>query len=99
MKTKCYCVHCPKHPLFKKRHKIDFPTGYQPDHWILRGDDNAGVEVDCLEPASNAFDAFDIDPDFEEFPITAYGDGQSMTGFQRDGITLYAVCKAEAYGE
>ena len=56
-----------------------------------------GVEVNCLKPVSRAFDEFDIDPDSENFPVTAYGDGESMTGFERDGITLYATCGNEEY--
>ena len=56
-----------------------------------------GVTVNCLKPESRAFDEFDIDPELEEFPVTAYGDGASMTGFERDGITLYATCGNEGY--
>ena len=95
MKTECHCLYCPRHPLHKKRGDIVSPTGYDPTKWGPGG--KTGREVDCLKPVSDAFDAFDIDPEDEEFPTTAYGDGCAMTGFERDGITLYAHCGNEEY--
>ncbi len=95
MKTECHCIYCPLHPLHKKRARLEAPTGYDPTQWVMNS--KVGREVNCLEPVSAAFDAFDIDPELEEFETTAYGEGASMTGFERDGITLYARCKNEGY--
>ena len=96
MKTECHCLYCPKHPLHKKRGTIESPTGFEPNRFILDSK-KTGRVVNCLKPRSDAFDAFDIDPDCEEFPVTAYGDGCAMTGFERDGIVLYATCEDEGY--
>ncbi|MGB0600377.1 MAG: hypothetical protein ACPGLY_27180 [Rubripirellula sp.] len=97
MKTRCHCIFCPKHP--KHGEKLKYPTAWDPLKWILGNERESGAEVDCLEPASEAFWEFDIEPDGHEFPVTAYGDGCSMTGFHKDGITLYATCKNEEYKE
>lgn len=96
MRTECHCLYCPKHPLHAKRKKIASPTGFDPTRFVM-GSEKSGREVDCLRPVSRAFDAYGIDPLDEEFPVTAYGDGAAMTGFDRDGITLYAGCKDETY--
>lgn len=95
MKTRCHCLYCPKHPLHHKRDLIESPTGYSPTKFVLSSE--TGADVNCLRPVSDAFDEFDIDPSYEQFPVTAYGDGASMTGFERDGIVLYATCGNEKY--
>lgn len=97
MKTECHCLFCPKHPLHSQRKKLKAPTGYNPTKIVFGS--KVGKEVDCLIPQSDAFDEFDIDYVSEDFPTTAYGDGTSMTGFERDGITLYATCRNEEYVE
>lgn len=95
MKNECHCLYCPNHPLHAKRGKIASPTGFETGMFL--GSSKAGRVVDCLQPESRAFSEFDIDPMFEVFPTTAYGDGSSVTGFSRDGITLSATCAAEEY--
>jgi hypothetical protein len=95
MKTECHCLYCPKHPLHAERGKKQSPTGFDPTRFVMSS--GTGVVVNCLKPISKAFDEFDIDPKLEKFPVTAYGDGASMTGFERDGITLYATCGNEKY--
>ena len=97
MKTKCYCVYCPKHPLYEERYEIVFPRGYEPGNLIWGEADESGREVDCLKPGSEAFFELDIEPEDYEYPITAYGDGCSITGFQGEGFTVYATCMNERY--
>lgn len=96
MKTTCYCIYCPHHPLFEKRHDIKFPTGFFVGEFIREGYE-AGVEVDCLQPDSPAFSELNIDPDDYEFPKTAYGDGSSQTGFSGHGFEIQAYCDNEEY--
>lgn len=100
MKTKCYCVGCPKHPLFENRHSYVFYTGFDVGDTIWKKEDLVqGVDVDCLEPVSDAFDDLDINPKEHDFPITAYGDGCSITGFDGRGYTIVANCENEEYSE
>ena len=93
--TECHCLFCPKHPLHAKRRELKSPTGWDPSKWVMSKE--TGAQVDCLRPDSVAFYEFDIDWRSEQFPVTAYGDGASMTGFERDGITLYGTCANEQY--
>ncbi len=100
MKTKCYCVGCPKHPLFENRHNYVFYTGFDVGDTIWKNEDLVqGADVDCLEPVSDAFDDLDINPEEHDFPITAYGDGNSITGFDGRGYTIVANCENEEYSE
>lgn len=98
MKTKCYCVGCPKHPLFNERHDFKFYTGFYigdtiwKEEYLIQGRD-----VDCLEPVSDAFYDLDISPEEHDFPITAYGDGGSITGFSGRGYEIFANCENEEY--
>lgn len=99
MQTKCFCIFCPRHPKFKDRHLWnDPPTGFLPGD-IIWGADEYAAKVECLLPVSSAFEEFNIDPNYQEFPITAYGDGCAMTGFSTDGITVFASCHNEDYEE
>lgn len=93
MKTKCYCLGCKNHPLHSKRNEYQWLVGWSPDKMVFSHP--YGTEVDCLDPVSDAFDIFWEDPEDFEYPITAYGDGCAITGFQENGITLVAFCKNE----
>jgi hypothetical protein len=97
MKTKCYCVGCKRHPLHDKRKELSpWVVGWEPDR-IIFGENakSQGAEVDCLEPVSGAFSHLVGEIDDYEYPITAYGDGCSITGFQEDGMTVVATCGNE----
>ncbi len=99
MNTKCYCTYCPNHPKFAQRHTLGSPvTGYSPLKY--NPDDNYdahAAEVNCLKPMSISIDNGTIDPDDYDFPITAYGDGCSMTGFNGSDLVLFAHCANEEY--
>jgi len=98
MKTKCYCVSCKNHPLFSQRKKFkEYLTGFEPGHFIMPTFDKQAADVDCLEPESDAFYNYDIDTKDQDFPVTAYGDGGSATGFIDNGITIYAYCGKEEH--
>lgn len=102
MKTTCYCIYCPKHPLNEKvvlgELKEAAKTNFSPDDlWMDTEYKHHGKEVDCLDPASSFFDELDHDPKDFEFPVTAYGDGDAITGFEGPGCVVYAVCVAEDY--
>jgi hypothetical protein len=56
-----------------------------------------GVEVDCLDPVSDAFDVLDVDPSDYDFETTAYGDGVSITGIDQDSFRIWANCGNEKY--
>jgi len=100
MKTKCYCVYCPKHPLFKRQAEFDKITGWHSNMFSpLNFDMTAGADVDCLDPKSDAFFELDIDPKSHEFETTAYGDGGSETGFSGMGYEVNAYCGNEEYQE
>ncbi len=96
MKTKCYCVYCKKHPLFIEKKDFKVVTGFQVGNYVSDMF-TSGRDVNCLNPISDAFDDFDIDPENYEFPITAYGDGISQTGFEGRGYIIYANCDNEEY--
>lgn len=103
MKTKCYCIFCPKHPLFEKQKEywncgriagwhsnMPMPIGFNSE---------VGMDVDCLNPESDAFYDLGIDSEDCEFKITAYGDGLAETGFLGDGFGIDAYCANETYKE
>lgn len=94
MKTTCHCVYCPHHPLNGQSHDYrNVPRGYSPGDFPDRS--SVGREVNCLDPQSDAFDY--IDPEGEEFPVTAYGDGCAITGFSRPGLVVTATCGNEGF--
>jgi hypothetical protein len=99
MKTRCYCIYCPKHPLFNRRKEFSPLTGYAPGDYIDNRYEESGADVECLIPDSDAFLDYNIDPEDEEFEITAYADGFAQTGFVKTGIVLYAVCRSEGYAD
>jgi len=74
MKTKCYCVYCPKHPFFERQKEFGQISGwhanmYSPIHFDM----TAGADVECLDPKSDAFYELEVDPDYYEFKTCAYG--------------------------
>lgn len=95
MKTMCYCIYCPRHPLFENRHNLDCPAGWTVGRAIYGKEALVGKEVNCLNPDSAAFDNFNLNPEDFEYEITAYGDGLSMTGCMEDGIEIWGYCKNE----
>jgi hypothetical protein len=98
MKTKCYCILCPRHPLYPKREeKIKgLVVGWELGKPIWKPEQiENGVEVDCLIPDSPAFDDFDVDVEDLDFKVTAYGDGQAITGVSGSGYEIYATCSNE----
>ena len=100
MRTICYCVYCPKHPLFEKRNNLRPLTGWSVGDVIYNEKYlKQGKEVDCLEPVSDAFSELDVDPKDHLFPITAYGDGVAFTGFDGRGYEITAQCENEEYEE
>ena len=100
MKTKCYCVHCPTHPLFEKRRELDFPVGWTVGKVIWNPNElESGADVDCLTPESSAFDELYIDSEDIEYPITAYNDGSAETGFSGRAYEIRAYCGSEEYRE
>lgn len=107
MKTKCYCIYCSKHPLYKKLlggHPYSIPVNaYSPGDYIGR-EYTAGVQVDCLVPKGQVFDELGINPEDvkDEFEITAYGDGLSITGYiekpnEYTTVEVWATCGNEDY--
>jgi hypothetical protein len=104
MKTTCYCVYCPNHPLHKKQNEFDVLTGWSVGDMILKQEHREyGRLVDCLNPISDAFDSgyLDIIPEDHSFPTTAYNDGGSETGFELDDtgyqLKVFAYCGNEKY--
>ena len=98
MKTRCYCILCPKHPLYTKRKELSVLAGWQVGRGIYDPKHEAGgANVDCLEPISDAFDELHIDSEDYEFPVTAYGDGCSLTGIEGRGFEVEAICNNEEY--
>ena len=97
MKTKCFCVYCSNHPLYNERNNLPVVVGWTLDRMIFGDCARTGVDVECLQPESDAFFELDISPDEHEFPITAYGDGSSNTGFEGMGYVVHAYCSKEDY--
>ena len=100
MKTKCYCVYCPKHPFFERQKEFGRVSGWHANMWSpLNFDMTAGADVECLDPKSDAFYELDIDPDDYEFKTCAYGDGSAETGIDGCGWEIDAYCGNEEYKE
>ena len=102
MKTKCYCVFCPKHPLFKRQAEFSGKriAGWHSNMFMpLSFAEEAGADVTCLDPKSDAFYELNIEPEDHEFKTTAYGDGGSETGFSGMGYEIDAYCGNETYEE
>ena len=102
MKTRCYCIFCPKHPKHSQRNNLGKPfLSYSVERWIGKDYEHQASDVDCLDPKSDAFEMhFFLDAEDFEYPITAYGNGASETGFYNcSGLTLYATCGNEEYSE
>lgn len=99
MKTRCYCVYCPHHPLFEKRAEIEFPVGWNPVDgvWWHPKYEQAGADVECLEPVSDAFSELNVDAEDLEFEKTAYDDGNAVTGYAESSYVLLAICGNEEY--
>jgi len=95
VKTRCYCIYCPRHPLHEQQGSMKAVSDFQPYKMIFMAE--GGADVDCLDPKSDAYESYDIDPSDEEYPYTAYGDENSVTGFTSNGITLYATCGNEGF--
>jgi len=100
MKTKCYCIFCKNHPFNATQNLFeDWKTGWDVGDFIESKYEKTSAEVDCLTPDSDAFDELNLEPKNIHFPITAYGDGYAVTGFEGNGFTIYATCKNEKYKE
>lgn len=103
MKTKCYCIFCPKHPLFERQK--EFLRDGQISGWHancfspLNFRMDMGADVECLNPRSDAFYELNIDPEDCEFKTCAYGDGCSETGISGLGWEIDAYCGNEDYKE
>ena len=96
MKTECYCIFCKHHPQHSKQNEFkDWLTGWDVGNLIDSKYKNESAEVNCLNPDSDAFDELNLEPTDIYFPITAYGDGCVITGFEGNGFTIYATCKNE----
>jgi len=100
MKTRCYCLYCPNHPLHSKQRDFkDILTGWWLGDFISSVYDEQGRLVNCLNPVSSAFSELNIDPDDYEFETTAYSDGVAVTGIEEEGFNIFANCKNETYEE
>ena len=99
MKTTCYCIYCSKHPLNSVRKGLKCLTGWDVGDFIDSEYEDQGKKVSCLKPMSNAFDELNIDPADWKFPVTAYRDGISITGFEGRGFEISANCENEDYIE
>lgn len=97
MKTRCYCLHCKNHPKHAIRASFDrCVTGFEAGNFIMPEYDEQSAIVNCLEPSCGAIRDEIIDPEDYGFPITAYGDGSSETGFyNRNGLSIHATCANE----
>lgn len=100
MRSKCYCTSCPNHPKFSQRHSLgNPPTGYRADRYFGDRFEVHEAEVDCLQPVSQAFEDYLLDPTDFDYPITAYGDGEAVTGYTSFYLTIHAGCDNEQYQE
>ena len=96
MKTKCYCIFCKHHPFHDRQKEFkNILCGWDVGDFISIEEDKQGVYVDCLEPRSDAF--YDLEREAEDFsyPVTAYGDGYSVTGCEGSGYLIRATCGNE----
>lgn len=93
MKTKCYCIFCSKHPLYKESEKIKAVTGWRIGDHEPKPD--TGKDVDCLEPESIALDELNLFAEELEWPITAYADGGSETGVDGNDYVISGYCAGE----
>jgi len=100
MNTKCYCVLCKRHPLYKNNKKWkNVYAGFDIGKFIPKEFDKHGKDVECLHPVSSAFDELDLDPDDFKWEGTAYGDGCSLTFVNKAGYTIMANCGSEEQEE
>lgn len=100
MKTKCYCIYCKYHPLHAEREKFDTLAGWHVGDWIWdKKYLEQGKNVDCLDPQSDAFDFLMDGPCDFDYPVTAYGDGLAVTGFDEDDLKVNGYCAKEKYEE
>lgn len=98
MKTRCYCIHCPNHPKFKIRTTFNrCVTGFGMGRFIMPEYDEQSATVNCLKPVCEAIEQEIIDLNEYDFPVTAYGDGASTTGFYHVGGLTHATCSNERY--
>lgn len=97
MNTICYCIYCSKHPLYAQRNTLPSLTGWEVGDIILNKYKKSGVKVSCLEPESEMIEDLHINPNEHEFPITAYSDGISWTGYEDDWYMVKAICGNEDY--
>jgi len=100
MKTKCYCIFCPKHPLHHKQKEFkEVLTGWDVGGFISSPYEEQGAIVHCLSPQSDAFYDLNKEPEDFEWKITAYGDGCAITGYEGIGYCIRATCGNEGYKE
>jgi hypothetical protein len=87
--------------MHKRRREFkDFIVRF--DHYAkphIPEEQRQAAEVACLSPSIGAFDELGLDPLDFSFPITAYGDGCSMTGIRGSRYEIEAVCLNEDYEE
>jgi len=96
--TTCYCVGCKKHPLHAQRMKFKkWVTGFTLGKIVWNEFKEQGAKVNCLLPESNAFYELGVEPTDFKYEITAYGDGNSVTGVDGNGYEIYAVCGNEEH--
>jgi hypothetical protein len=84
--------------LFSQRKELPVLTGWRMGRYI-ESNIKVGRMVECLNPMSSAFDELDIIPEDNVFPITAYNDGGSETGFEGSSYLIRAYCADEIYAE
>ena len=101
MKTTCFCIYCKKHPAHESRKNLECLTGYSLDSWTIHKDEykESMAEVNCLQPESDFFDEFNIEPEDFEWDYTAYSDGMSYTGVDGGSYIIHATCGNEEHEE
>jgi hypothetical protein len=72
-------------------------TGWTVRDYIPLYAKEEGVEVNCLEVKSKMIDDLGIDITGQDFPITAYNDGSSWTGYMEQYYDVEAYCGNEDY--
>jgi hypothetical protein len=89
--------------LYSVKANLKLLTGYEPGDYI-DSTTFTGAIVECLVPIGDVFIDLGIDPEVkkEEFEVTAYGDGCSITGYidkpnEYTTIEVYASCGNEDY--
>ena len=101
MKIRCYCIGCPKHPLFGERDKhVSWASSLDPDYHGDEAHKKTGKEVECFNPTSSKIETGRIDVDELLFNRSLhYVDGFAEVEAVWDGDTVYVRCRDEEYSD